>query len=106
MKTTTSTEDYRSGWTDGYDANEEEWATRSMRIARKLLDRVDAETATSGYLDMDAIECVVSAFWEYAEQSEIIDILDGYIYWCETNGTASEMKKLMELKQKGRITNA
>jgi hypothetical protein len=106
MKLATSSEDYQSGWADGYDINEEEWATRSMKIARKLLDRVDTDANDQGYLDIEAIETVVSAFWQYAEHSEMVDILDQYIEWCEKNGTASDMRKLMELKQKGRVGNA
>lgn len=106
MKLQTSGEEYMSGWTDGYDTNEAEWTTRAMRIARKLLDRVDAEAAIHGYLDMDSIEAVVSAFWQYAENGEIIDILDGYIEWCEKDGTPGDMKRLMELKLRGRVSNA
>jgi hypothetical protein len=94
-----------SGWTDGYDTNEAEWATRTMVIARKLIDRVDAEAEMQGYLDIDAIRVVVEAFWQYAEHAEIVGILDNYIEWCESKGTPREMKQLMEMKLRG-ATNA
>ena len=106
MKITTTNEDYHSGWTDGYDSNEEEWAERSMKIARMLLDRVDAEAVSQGYLDIHTIEAVVLAFRQYAEHGDILEILDNYIKWCEMNGTATDMKKLMELKLRGRLDNA
>ena len=101
MKLETSGEEYMSGWTDGYDTNEAEWATRTMAIARKLIDRVDTEAQIQGYLDIEAIKVVVEAFWHYAEHAEITDILDNYIEWCESNGTPRDMKKLMEMKLRG-----
>jgi hypothetical protein len=98
-------EDYQSGWADGYDSNENEWATRTMAIARKLIDRVDAEANSQHYLDIEAIEAVTRAFWQYAEHGWVVDVLDQYIEWCESNGSPRDMKKLMELKTTGR-TNA
>jgi hypothetical protein len=105
-KQRTQSEDYQSGWADGYDSNEEEWAQRTMVIARKLLDRVDAESVGQRYLDMEAIEAVTLAFWQYAEHGWVVDMLDQYINWCELYGNPRDMKRLMELKMKGRIDNA
>jgi hypothetical protein len=99
-------EDYQSGWADGYDTSEEQWANNAMVIARRLLDRVNAEATIQGYLDIDSIESVVGIFWGHAEQGEMIDILDQYIKWCENSGSASDMKKLVELKLTGRLSNA
>lgn len=98
--------DYDSGWADGYDSNEEEWARRAMDIARKLLDRVDAEATTQGHLDTESLEAVTLAFWPYAEHGWVVDMLDRYITWCEGHGTAQDMKRLMELKTAGRIDHA
>lgn len=98
--------DYDSGWADGYDSNESEWASKTMAIARKLLDRVNAEAATQHYLDTEAIEAVTVAFWPYAEHLWVVDMLDQYIEWCEQYGSPRDMKKLMELKTAGRIGNA
>lgn len=94
--------DYQSGWTDGYDSNEEEWATRTMAIAQKLMDRVDAEALGQRYLDIESIEAVTVAFWPYAEHGWVVDMLDRFITWCEQYGTAHDMKQLMELKMRGR----
>lgn len=101
-----NSDDYISGWSDGYDSNEEEWAQRTMTIARKLLDRVDAEATHQRYLDIEAIEAVTLAFWQYAEHGWVLDMLDQYIEWCEQYGSPREMKQLMELKTKGRLDNA
>jgi hypothetical protein len=106
MEIQTASEEYTSGWTEGYDANETEWAMRTMNIARKLIDRVDDDARSNGYLDIEAIESVVVAFWNYAEHGEVVDILDNYIEWCAKHGTAHDMKRLMELKLTGRIANA
>ena len=94
--------DYESGWADGYDSNENEWATRTMAIAQKLMDRVDAEALGQRYLDIESIEAVTVAFWPYAEHGWVVDMLDRFITWCEQYGTAHDMKQLMELKMKGR----
>jgi hypothetical protein len=97
---------YDSGWVDGYDSNEDEWAMRTMAIATLLLDRVDTDANNTGRLDIEAIEAVTLAFWQYAENGWVTEKLGNYIRWCEGNGTARDMKKLMELKTTGRISNA